>query len=202
METIPSWEDEYQADISRNRGQFASQEEAHYMILEIEALRARLDEIAAAQPQGEPVAVDAVIHGGKLDEYDAVLGALDPESVCPYLSNGEAAELVAAVRTLQARQITQPAPVAAQPTPAELQPLPHTVGPHIRIMPLSTNYTPTQALQMALRFTENLEEVIVVGQFQPGEDGRKELYVSPSKMPISMAVWIHRRLGFYIDENA
>lgn len=64
----------------------------------------------AGQPA--PVAVDAVIHGGKLDEYDAVLGALDPESVCPYLSNGEAAKLVAAVRTLQVRQITQPVPVA------------------------------------------------------------------------------------------
>lgn len=65
--------------------------------------------------QPAPVAVDAVIHGSKLDEYDAVLDAIDPESVCPYLSNGEVAELVAAVRTLQVRQITQPAPVAVLP---------------------------------------------------------------------------------------
>ena len=64
--------------------------------------------------QPAPAAVDAVIHGSKLDEYDAVLDALDPESVCPYLSNGEVAELVAAVRTLQVRQITQPAPVAVR----------------------------------------------------------------------------------------
>lgn len=64
--------------------------------------------------QPAPVSFEPVIHGRKLDEYDSVLDALDPESVCQYLSNGEASELVSAVRALQAGQITRAAPVAAQ----------------------------------------------------------------------------------------
>lgn len=143
----------------------------------------------SSQPQGEPVA--RVEIGA---DRDAVMTITDDNWLRSLKDRG--------VHQIVSLYAEQPAPVAVQPTPAVLQPLPHTVGPRTRVMPLSTNYTPTQALQMALRFTENLDEVIVVGQFQAGEDGRKELYVSPSKMPISMAVWIHRRLGFYIDENA
>lgn len=86
------------------------------------------------------------------------------------------------------------------PVPAP-QPLPHTVAPGVRVMPLRTTYSPTQAVQMALNYSENLTEVIVIGQFEE-QDGKSALLVSPSKMSISMAVWLHRRLGLYIDENA
>ncbi|KGE68991.1 MULTISPECIES: hypothetical protein [Pseudomonas] len=68
--------------------------------------------LAFGAEQPAPVAVETVIHGSKLDEYDSVLDALDPESVCPYLSNGEVSELVSAVRTFQVGQITRAAPVA------------------------------------------------------------------------------------------
>lgn len=73
-------------------------------------LEEKISRLEAAQPA--PVAVETVIHGSKLDEYDSVLDALDPESVCPYLSNSEVSELISTVRTLQLWQITRAAPVA------------------------------------------------------------------------------------------
>jgi hypothetical protein len=63
----------------------------------------RCYDMPAAQPQGEPI-----IPGSVLDSYDYAIADLDPESACPYVSNGELSELVAAVRTLQARYLTQP----------------------------------------------------------------------------------------------
>jgi hypothetical protein len=54
-------------------------------------------------PQREPE-----IAGNVLDSYDYAIADLDPEKACTYLSNGEVAQLVGAVRTLQVRFSTQP----------------------------------------------------------------------------------------------
>lgn len=59
----------------------------------------------AERPHGAPV-----IAGSVLDSYDYAIADLDPESACTYVSNGELAQLVAAVRTLQARYLTEPQP--------------------------------------------------------------------------------------------
>lgn len=135
METIPSWEDEYQADISRNRGQFASQDEAHYMILEIEALREQLAQYSSAGP-------------------------------C-------------------------------------LPPLPQQLPSSVTRLPISTSYSPVQALQASLHEAPRLKEVIVLGQYFP-EDGTdvQRLYVLGSRLDLGKALWIHRRFGLYIDENS
>lgn len=65
--------------------------------LKVEAL------VVADQPKLAPV-----IAGSVLDSYDYAIADLNPESACTYVSNGELAQLVAAVRTLQVRQLTQP----------------------------------------------------------------------------------------------
>lgn len=70
--------------------------------LKVEAL------VVADKPKSAPV-----IAGSVLDSYDYAIADLDPESACIYVSNGELAQLVAAVRTLQARYLTPPEPEAA-----------------------------------------------------------------------------------------
>jgi len=55
--------------------------------------------------------IDPVVSGWQLDSFDEKLEGLDPTDTCT-LSNHDVAQLVSAVRTLQARQLTEP---AAQP---------------------------------------------------------------------------------------
>ena len=56
--------------------------------------------------------IKPVISGWQLDSYDDTLDGVDPEDTSS-LSNHSVAQLVSAVRTLQARQLSeQPAPVA------------------------------------------------------------------------------------------
>ena len=62
----------------------------------------------------EPAAqrkIDPVVSGWQLDSFDEKLEGLDPKDTST-LSNHDVAQLVCAVRTLQARQMTEP---AAQP---------------------------------------------------------------------------------------
>lgn len=138
MKDIPEWEAEYDADVARNSGQFASREKEDYMLDEIEALRDRVAELMApAAPETGPVV------------------------------------------------------------------LPRWLPRAVDVLPMRSSYTPAQALKMALNYAENLTDVIIVGQMMPLEGSdRQELFVCPSKMDIMRSLWIHRRLGFYIDENA
>lgn len=87
------------------------------------------------------------------------------------------------------------APVAA------LAPVANQTPAQVRNMPLSANYTPAQALQVALQSAEQLQEVLIIGQYLP-EDDKQALFVLPSRSSMLMAVWLHRRLGHYIDTNA
>lgn len=89
---------------------------------------------------------------------------------------------------------------AEPPAPAVL---PRLLPPGVRMFPLRTTYSTTQALQMGLNYAENLEQVVVIGQFFPDEGtDRQDLFVCSSKMDLGKALWINRRFGLYIDENA
>lgn len=134
MCNVPSWEDEYNEDIARNGGAFASQEPEHYMLEEIEALRAALN--------------------------------------------------------------------LAQQPPAPEPPLRNQFPANISGLPASTTYTPAQALSVALNHAPELEQVLIIGQYLPDAEGLQERFIQPSRMSMLTAVWLHRRLGLYIDENA
>lgn len=88
-----------------------------------------------------------------------------------------------------------PAPVGA------VAPLVQQVPPTVHRLPLSGSYTPAQAIQAALQDSHRLEHVMCLGEYKE-EDGKRAFFLIPSKMDLKIALWIHRRLGFYIDENA
>jgi hypothetical protein len=81
---------------------------------EINQYRAERDALQRRLPSADEQ-IDTLAHLGTtpliaarvVESYDAVLPGLDPESKCAYLPNTE----VAAFRTPQARQLTQPEPV-------------------------------------------------------------------------------------------
>lgn len=82
-----------------------------------------------------------------------------------------------------------------------LAPLPQQLPPTVTRLPLSTCYSPAQALQAAMHDAEQLENLIVIGQYIP-HNGKSPFFCVPSRMDLKNALWVHRRLGFYIDENA
>ncbi len=91
----------------------------------------------------------------------------------------------------------------AQQAPQQpAQPAPRLFPGNVSGLPSSTNYTPAQALNVALNHSSELEQVLIIGQYFPDKDGLQERFIQPSRMSILTAVWLHRRLGLYIDENA
>lgn len=80
-------------------------------------------------------------------------------------------------------------------------PLVQQLPPTVSRLPLSGSYTPAQAVQQALQDAHRLEHVMCLGEYKE-EDGKRAFFLIPSKMDLKIALWIHRRLGLYIDQEA
>jgi len=84
-----------------------------------------------------------------------------------------------------------------------VQPLPGQLPPSVALLPPSTSYTPAQALQASMHHAEHLEQLLVIGQYHPEPGTDKQLFFCiGSRLDLGKALWLHRRLGLYIDENA
>lgn len=97
----------------------------------------------------------------------------------------------------QCQQVDYRDKVPGSPVQALTDQVPATVG----LLPLSGCYTTAQALQRALQEAEQLERLIIVGEYKE-RDGKRVLFVLPSRMGMLEAVWLDRRLDNYINENA
>lgn len=87
------------------------------------------------------------------------------------------------------------------PAVEPVAPLVQQLQPTVTRLPLSNSYTPAQAVQAALQDAHRLEHVMCLGEYKEA-DGKRAFFLIPSKMDLKIALWIHRRLGLYIDENA
>lgn len=84
-----------------------------------------------------------------------------------------------------------------------VQALPGQLPPSVALLPPSTSYTPAQALQASMHHAEHMEQLLVIGQYHPEPGTDKQVFFCiGSRLDLGKALWLHRRLGLYIDENA